>query len=73
MTKCNHVKIGGVDCYGEVRDNSNFHIVCEDGRYDGVWVDGNHLSDDFTFKNWTEVVGYLKKYYREDIVELQEI
>lgn len=66
-------RIKGVDCYGTVRDNSNFYIVCEDENYDGVWADGNPESDDYTFKNWTEVVTYLLENYRSDIVELQEV
>lgn len=69
----NHVTIDGVDCYGELRDDSNFYICCGDEEYDGVWADGNPHSDDSTFKNWTEVVGVLKFMYREDIVELSAI
>lgn len=68
-----HVKIDGVSCYGEVRDNSNFYIICTDEEYDGVWADGNPESPDGTFKNWTEVVRYLKAHYRDDIEELQEV
>lgn len=68
-----HVNIDGVDCYGEVRDDSNFHIVCEDEEFDGVWADGNPAADDYTFQSWTEVVRYLKANYRPDIVELQAI
>lgn len=71
MTK--HVKINGVDCYGELRDDSNFVIACEDEEYDGIWADGNPHSNDYTFKNWTEVVLILTAEYRPDIVELSAV
>ena len=67
------VTINGVFCYGQVRYNSNFYIVCDDEEYDGVWADGNPDSSDYTFSNWTEVVRVLKREYRADIVELQEV
>lgn len=68
-----HVRIDGVDCYGQVRDNSNFYICCEDEEYDGIWADGNPDSEDHTFSSWSEVVLVLKSKYRQDILELQEV
>lgn len=69
----NHVRIKGVDCYGTVRDNSNFYIVCEDEEYDGIWADANPDDPEGVFKNWTQVVNYLTAHYRQDIVEIQEV
>jgi hypothetical protein len=63
MTKM--TRIDGVECYGEVRDNSNFYIICEDEEFDGIWADN-------TFGSWTEVVSHLKAHYRKDIIEIQE-
>ena len=69
----NHVKVRGVDCYGELRDDSNFLIVCEDEEYDGTWADGNPRSPDYTFENWTQVVAVLTSMYRKDIVEISAV
>ena len=68
-----HTRIGDVDCYGVVRDNSNFYIVCDNEEYDGIWADGNPDRPDGVFRNWTEVVRVIKREYRRDLVELQEI
>ena len=66
-------KIGDIDCYGELRDDSNFYIVCENEEYDGIWADGNPDSPDYTFKNWREVVAVLTSKYRHDIVEISAV
>lgn len=65
------VKIDGVDCYGQVRDNSNFYLVCEDEENDGIWADGNPERADSTFQSWTEVVRVIKARF-PDLVEIQE-
>jgi len=44
-----------IETYGELCDNSNFEVVCEDEENDAVWINGNPNSEDFTFKNWDEV------------------
>ena len=62
-----------VHCYGKVEWDSNFAIVCDDEDYDGYYCDGNPNREDFTFKNWTEVVHHLVDNYREDIVQLEAV
>lgn len=59
-----------VYCYGKVRDDSNFEVVCDDEWHDGIYANGNPESDDYTFKNWTEVVHFLIDNYRPDIEQL---
>ena len=59
-------------CYGELRDDSNFHVVCENEEDDSVWCD---WVDDFTAQNysWDNVVLYLQKHFDSDIVEISAI
>ena len=61
-----------IETYGELCDNSNFEIVCLDEENDGVWIDGNPNSEDFTFKNWDEVKTELSKHF-DDIIEISAI
>jgi hypothetical protein len=62
--------VNRVECYGELRWDSNFQIVCDDEYYDGVWVEGNPYSEDYSFRSWEEVVKVLKERYRKDIIEI---
>lgn len=59
-----------INCYGEVRPNSNFYITFDDEYQDGFYCDGNPARDDLSFANWTEVAKYLYTNYRTDIVEI---
>lgn len=68
-----HTRINDVDCYGVLEDNSNFYIVCDDERYDGLWAEGNPNNPDHTFKTWGEVVEYLTTNYRSDITQIEAI
>lgn len=70
--------IDGVECYGELADNSNFHVVfvdeddCDGGE--SVWCDGNPYSDDYIFSSWDEVVKVLKRAYGyAEIVEITAV
>ena len=54
-----------IDCFGNVMDDSNFEIVCENEDYDGIYANGNPNRDDFTFRNWSEVVEHLYNYYSQ--------
>ena len=59
-------------CYGELRDDSNFHVVCADENDDGVWCDGvDNLEGDML--TWDNVVLYLQHYYSSDIIEISAI
>jgi|SaaInlV_120m_DNA_1039710.scaffolds.fasta_scaffold45625_3 hypothetical protein len=63
--------IQNVDCYGEVKSNTSFIICCDNEDYDGVYADGNPNDEDYEFSNWDEVVTYLLKYYRSDIIQIE--
>lgn len=65
MTNKNHVRIKGIDCYGEMYPEQNIEIICEDERYDGIYPDG--------FNTWTEAVDYLLEHHSKDIVELSAV
>ena len=64
-------KIQNVDCYGEVKPDTSFIICCDNEDYDGVYADGNPNDEDYEFSNWDEVVTYLLKYYRSDIIQIE--
>jgi uncharacterized protein YbdZ (MbtH family) len=64
-----------ISCYGDVRDNSNFYVVCDDEDQDGVWTDGNPNSESGTFANWQEVVEFLSQQpcFDSGIIEITEV
>lgn len=57
-----------VECFGELTEDSNFEVCCDDEDFDGVWCDAN--PDGGTFQNWQEVVNTLWKYYDSPIVQV---
>lgn len=57
-----------VTCYGELRDDSNFEVVCENEEDDGCWADGK--PDGGSFATWEEVVNTLYKHFDSPIVEI---
>jgi len=60
-----------IQIFGELNDNSNFEVVCEDEGDDSCWIEGNPDSNiATTFKNWDEVKKTLIKYYDSDILEI---
>jgi hypothetical protein len=71
LTNMSRKKIQNVDCYGEVKPDTSFIICCDNEDYDGVYADGNPNDEDYEFSNWDEVVTYLLKYYRSDIIQIE--
>jgi hypothetical protein len=66
--------INGVECYGDLEENSNFEIVCEDEDLDDVWCNGNPSSNsDYTFATWEEVVLVLQTYYPSPIIQITAV
>jgi hypothetical protein len=61
-----------IECYGELQDNSNFQVCCEDEYEDGIWADGNPGSADWSFSSWQEVVETLSQYF-ENIEEITAV
>ena len=59
-------------CYGELAENSNFHVVCEDEDADGVWCDGVDAATEENY-TWENVVLYLQRYFDSDIVEITAV
>lgn len=62
-----------VECYGDLEDNSNFAVVCENEEDDGIWADGNPENDDYTFIDWEEVVAVLSDHFDSAIVEITAV
>jgi hypothetical protein len=57
-----------VECYGELQEDSNFHVVCDDERFDDTWTDGDP-SGDF-FMTWEDVVAGLQPHFGSRIEEI---
>lgn len=65
--------INGIDCYGEVEENSNFILI-------GDWANGQEMEDDWCPEkqpaNWTEATAHIKKWADDnghDVVEMQAV
>ena len=61
-----------VECYGDLEENSNFEIVCEDEDEDTCWCDGNSETDK-PFETWEEVVKVLKDEFNSTILEIHAV
>lgn len=57
---------GTTDCYGELREDSNIQVTCEDENFDGIVTD-NEL------KTWRGVCIYLERHYNKQIEELTAV
>ena len=70
--EANHVvKFEGreVSCYGELAEDSNFSVVCDDEWDDSVWCDGDPVTGN-PFLTWETVLERLQPYYNSEIVEI---
>lgn len=62
-----------IDCYGKLREDSNFEVICEDMDDDGIWCDGNPDDPDYIFYSWTQVVKVLSQHFDSDIQEISAV
>ena len=60
-----------VVCYGELCEDSNFSVVCDDECDDGVWCDGNPAGG--SFASWEDVVDCLSSFGWSDILEISAV
>ena len=44
-----------VSCYGDLTDDSNFEVLCEDEEEDFVWITREPSQQ----KNWNDIVHFL--------------
>lgn len=58
-----------VSCYGELHEDSNFDVVCEDEEFDDIWCNANPEGGSFT--TWAEVVRVLQNFYDSPIVQIE--
>ena len=63
-----HFEGRDVECYGELAEDSNFSVVCDDEYDDDVWCDG--IIGDLT---WENVVSHLQLYYNSEILEISAV
>lgn len=60
-----HFKGRDIECYGELEDDSNFDVICDDEYYDDTWCYG--VDGELT---WENVVAYLQTQFNSDIIEI---
>ena len=60
-----------VECYGDLEENSNFSVVCEDEEDDSVWCEGRPMGGWFT--EWEDVVECLQREYSTRILEITAV
>lgn len=61
-----------VECYGDLQDDSNISIVCDDEWDDCIWTDGNPVTG-LPFKTWEEAVTILSKRAKSQILEMSAV
>lgn len=64
-----HFEGRDVECYGEIQEDSNFSVVCDDEYDDIVWTTGDPISGD-SFLTWEAVVLALQPHFESDILEI---
>ena len=57
---------GTTHCYGKIKDDSSFEIICTNEEYDGIAGD----IDAEEFNTWKKVCDYVYKNYRKDVEEI---
>jgi hypothetical protein len=57
-----------VECYGQLEEDSNFNVVCDDECDDDVWCGGR--PDGGSFTTWEDVVESLQREFISDILEI---
>jgi hypothetical protein len=58
-----------VECYGDIEEDSNFAVVCEDEDFDVIWCEGNPVTGE-PFTHWNEVVTMLQSVIKNPILEI---
>ena len=58
---------GTIECYGDIEEDSNFIIACDNENYDTVAcsIDTNK------YNTWRRVCKYLDENYRHDIEQIE--
>ena len=63
------ISINGVDCYGELHDDSNMELRFEDEEHDFIWI----TRDPNILVGWKEITRYWKRYAKRYNTEILEI
>ncbi len=63
-------KDGGTTyCYGDIEEDSNFVVACDNEDFDGVVCDIDSVRDNLN--TWRKVCKYLEERHRPDIEQLE--
>jgi hypothetical protein len=60
------------ECYGELADDSNFEVVCDDEEHDFTWLEGN-TDTDKPFKTWQGAADFLEDYAEGLVIEIHAV
>ncbi len=58
-------------CYGDLEQDSNFQVVCENEEEDDVWCDAHPEGRDWL--DWDDVVRTLQMHFESDIIEITAV
>jgi hypothetical protein len=61
-----------LECYGELKDDSNFEVTCDHEDDDTVWLEGN-TNTDKPFKTWQEAADFFEEICSGLIVEINAL
>ena len=59
-------------CYGDLADDSNFEVICEDEEDDAIWCNADPRTGN-PFETWKDVVFVLQGQFDSDIVEITAV
>lgn len=62
-----------VECYGEVKEDSNFSVVCDNEEDDDIWCEGHPDNETGIFADWEDVVAALSDHFSSDIIEITAV
>jgi hypothetical protein len=60
------------ECYGELADDSNFEVVCDDEEHDLTWLEGNTATDK-PFKTWQEAADFFEEHVEGFVIEIHAV
>lgn len=55
---------GTTECYGDISEDSNFDVVCENENYDRVYTDNS-------CKSWKALCSFLEENYYNHIEQIE--
>lgn len=67
-----HYEGRDVECYGQLAEDSNFNVVCDDEWDDDTWCNADPITGN-PFETWEDVVARLQLHFDSRIVEISAV